>query len=172
MSSGAEILTAGPAPVLADPGDRAVAAPWPVRLLDAASAYLPLLLMALLALGTWWLVKNTPLFDIDRAPAPLRHEPDYTMSQFMVQRFAPDGAMRVQIEGDLMRHYPDTDTLEIDNPRIRSLAPDGRVTRGSAGICRRSRSAALHRTSHRLSAPGRCALTCSARPTCSRPLRS
>ena len=132
MSSGAEILTAGPAPVLADPGDRAVAAPWPVRLLDAASAYLPLLLMALLALGTWWLVKNTPLFDINRAPAPLRHEPDYTMSQFMVQRFVPDGAMRVQIEGDLMRHYPDTDTLEIDNPRIRSLAPDGRVTRATA----------------------------------------
>jgi len=27
-----------------------------------------------------------------------------------------------------MRHYPDTDTLEIDNVRVRALAPDGRVT--------------------------------------------
>jgi lipopolysaccharide export system protein LptC len=113
-------------------GDRVVAAPWSMRLLDSASAYLPLLLMALLALGTWWLVKNTPLFDNERAAAPLRHEPDYTMSQFMVQRFAPEGAMRVQIEGALMRHYPDTDTLEIDNPRIRALAPDGRVTVATA----------------------------------------
>ena len=132
MSSTAEVLTAGLALAPAVPADRAVAAPWPTRLFDAASAYLPLLLMALLALGTWWLVKNTPLFDIDRTPAPLRHEPDYTMSQFMVQRFAPDGAMRVQIEGDLMRHYPDTDTLEIDNPRIRALTPDGRVTLATA----------------------------------------
>lgn len=111
---------------------RASATPWRVRLFDAASAYLPLLLMAVLALGTWWLVKNTPLFESERVVVPLRHEPDYTMSNFMVQRFATDGTMRVQIEGDVMRHYPDTDTLEIDNPRIRALAPDGRVTVATA----------------------------------------
>ena len=111
---------------------RATMVPWRVRLFEAVSAYLPLLLMAVLALGTWWLVKNTPLFESERAVVPLRHEPDYTMSTFMVQRFATDGAMRVQIEGDVMRHYPDTDTLEIDNPRIRALAPDGRVTVATA----------------------------------------
>jgi lipopolysaccharide export system protein LptC len=110
----------------------ALRAPWAWRVLDTASAYLPLLLMAALALGTWWLVKNTPLFETDRTTAPLRHEPDYTMSQFMVQRFAPDGAMRVQIEGDTMRHYPDTDTLEIDNPRIRAFGEDGRITNATA----------------------------------------
>jgi lipopolysaccharide export system protein LptC len=101
-------------------------------LFEAASAYLPLLLMAVLALGTWWLVKNTPLFESERAVVPLRHEPDYTMSNFMVQRFATDGTVRLQIEGDVMRHYPDTDTLEIDNPRIRALAPDGRATVATA----------------------------------------
>jgi lipopolysaccharide export system protein LptC len=99
---------------------------------DTASAYLPLLLMAALALGTWWLVKNTPLFDNDRELAPLRHEPDYTMNQFMVQRFAANGAMKVQIEGDVMRHYPDTDTLEIDNPRMRAFGEDGRITNATA----------------------------------------
>jgi lipopolysaccharide export system protein LptC len=110
----------------------ALRAPWGWRVLDAASAYLPLLLMAALALGTWWLVKNTPLFDNERAVVPPRHVPDYTMSQFMVQRFAPNGAMRVQIEGDTMRHYPDTDTLEIDNPRIRAFGEDGRITNATA----------------------------------------
>jgi lipopolysaccharide export system protein LptC len=110
----------------------ALRAPWAWRVLDTASAYLPLLLMAALALGTWWLVKNTPLFETDRTIAPPRHVPDYTMSQFMVQRFAPDGAMRVQIEGDTMRHYPDTDTLEIDNPRIRAFGEDGRITNATA----------------------------------------
>jgi lipopolysaccharide export system protein LptC len=105
---------------------------WPRRALDAASAYLPVLLMGLLALGTWWLVKNTPLFETARPAVAPTHDPDYTMAQFLVQRFGPDGAMRVQIEGDVMRHYPDTDTLEIDNPRIRSIGPDGRVTVATA----------------------------------------
>jgi lipopolysaccharide export system protein LptC len=107
-------------------------APWAWRVIDTASAYLPLLLMAALALGTWWLVKNTPLFENDRELAPLRHEPDYTMNQFMVQRFAANGAMKVQIEGDEMRHYPDTDTLEIDNPRMRAFGEDGRITNATA----------------------------------------
>ncbi|WP_235580552.1 LPS export ABC transporter periplasmic protein LptC [Rhizobacter sp. Root404] len=107
-------------------------ASWYLRVIDAASTYLPLLLMAVLALGTWWLVKNTPLFENDRVIAPPRHEPDYTMTQFLVQRFGTNGAMRVQIEGDLMRHYPDTDTIEIDNPRIRAIGDDGRVTVASA----------------------------------------
>ncbi|HEY2928645.1 LPS export ABC transporter periplasmic protein LptC [Piscinibacter sp.] len=103
-------------------------AAWSARVLEQASSYLPLLLMALLALATWWLVKNTPLVEGLRTAAPLRHEPDYTMTQFVVQRFAPDGALRAQIEGDVMRHYPDTDTLEIDRVRLRSIGADGRVT--------------------------------------------
>ncbi|HJV62035.1 MAG TPA: LPS export ABC transporter periplasmic protein LptC [Albitalea sp.] len=101
-------------------------------MIELASAYLPLLLMSVLALGTWWLVKNTPLPEAERPSGPLRHVPDYQMSHFLVRRFGADGTMRAQIEGDLMRHYPDTDTLEIDNARIRAVAPDGHVTRASA----------------------------------------
>jgi lipopolysaccharide export system protein LptC len=54
------------------------------------------------------------------------------MSDFRVQRFGANGAMRVQIEGERMRHYPDNDTLEIDHPRIRAVAADGRITRATA----------------------------------------
>jgi lipopolysaccharide export system protein LptC len=106
--------------------------PWTSRVIDTVSTYLPVLLMAVLALGTWWLVKNTPVLDNERQVAPPRHEPDYTMRQFTVQRFAAAGALRVQIEGDELRHYPDNDTLEIDNPRIRATGPDGRVTLATA----------------------------------------
>jgi lipopolysaccharide export system protein LptC len=106
--------------------------PWTSRVIDTVSTYLPVLLMAVLALGTWWLVKNTPVLDNERQVAPPRHEPDYTMRQFTVQRFAAAGALRVQIEGDELRHYPDNDTLEIDNPRIRATGSDGRITLASA----------------------------------------
>ena len=106
--------------------------PWWMCLRDLTSAYLPLLLMALLALGTWWLVKNTPLFETPGAARAARHVPDYSMAQFKVQRYAKDGRMRAQIEGDVLRHYPDTDTIEIDNPRIEAFAPDGRITVATA----------------------------------------
>jgi lipopolysaccharide export system protein LptC len=106
--------------------------PWHLRLLEALTAYLPVLLMSALALGTWWLVNITPKPETQRAEAPPRHEPDYTMQNFTVQRFAADGRMRVQIEGAEMRHYPDTDTLEVENPRIRAIDTAGRVTRASA----------------------------------------
>jgi lipopolysaccharide export system protein LptC len=111
---------------------RAPAPSWHTRIASLVMAYLPLLVMALLALGTWWLVENTPVIGgTAEAPAP-RHEPDYTMRAFVVQRFDREGAMRTQIEGDVALHYPDTDTLEIENPRIRAIATNGRVTLASA----------------------------------------
>jgi len=99
---------------------------WRVQTL--LSAYLPLLLMAFLASGTWWLVKNTPSSDDPTEAAPLRHEPDYRMQGFELQRIAADGQLRVRIEGTELRHYPDNDTMEIDGIRLRALGADGSVT--------------------------------------------
>jgi lipopolysaccharide export system protein LptC len=121
-----DLSFAGPEPVVP------AAAPWYACFLDLASAYLPLLLMAVLAAGTWWLVRNAPVIDTRPATVPLRHEADYVMTHFVVQRFAPDGSLRTQIEGAQLRHYPDDDTLEIDDARIRAVGDDGTVTLASA----------------------------------------
>jgi lipopolysaccharide export system protein LptC len=109
-----------------------VAAPWRWRWRELVSAYLPVLLMAALALGTWWLVKNTPVRGPEGPAVAPRHDPDYTMQRFSLQRFAPDGSLRLNIEGNVMRHYPDTDTVEIDGVRLHGYAADGRVTEASA----------------------------------------
>ena len=114
------------------PQERWTSLPWPARLLDALSSYLPLLLMGVLALGSWWLVKNTPTGDVARAAPPPRHVPDYTMHQFSVERFTAEGPLRARIEGQTLRHYPDTDTLEIDLPSVKAYALDGGVTYASA----------------------------------------
>jgi lipopolysaccharide export system protein LptC len=108
------------------------AAPWYARLLDVASAYLPLLLMASLAAGTWWLVRDAPVAETRTAAPPPRHEADYVMTHFVVQRFATDGSLRTQIEGTQLRHYPDNDTLDIDDARIRAISDNGTVTLASA----------------------------------------
>ena len=119
-----DLSFAGPEPV--------AAASWPARLLDLASAYLPLLMMAALASGTWWLVRNAPSVDVPRAAVAPRHEADYEMTNFVVQRFAKDGALRTQIAGERLRHYPDDDTVEIEQPRIRAVGSDGVVTFATA----------------------------------------
>ena len=108
--------------------------PWYRRVADAVSNYLPLVLMALLALGTWSLVKNTPVSQDEKPVVAPSHVPDYTMQNFTAQRFAKDGALAVEMQGDTLRHYPDTDTLEIDNAHIRSITPEGRVTTASADM--------------------------------------
>jgi len=119
-----DLSFAGPEPV--------AAAPWPMRLLDVVSAYLPLLMMAVLASGTWWLVHNAPGIEVPSEAPPLRHEADYTMTRFVVQRFGSDGALRTEIEGERLQHFPDDDTLEIDQARIRAIGSDGVVTVANA----------------------------------------
>ncbi|MBB2487706.1 LPS export ABC transporter periplasmic protein LptC [Mitsuaria sp. WAJ17] len=110
------------------PARRREAPPLLWRLQNLVGTYLPLLILALLAAFTWWLVKSTPLPDDGNAQRVLRHEPDYQMQGFELQRFTPDGALTLQVRGREMRHYPDTDTLEIDGIELRALGKDGTLT--------------------------------------------
>ena len=103
-----------------------------MRLRELLGAYLPLLLMALLALGTWWLVKHTPRPVAAGDSLPLRQDPDYEMRDFAITRFAADGRATVRIEGKWLRHFPDTDRIEVEAARMQAHAPDGRVTRAHA----------------------------------------
>jgi len=95
---------------------------------ERVAIYLPIILMTVLALGTYWLVRNTPIFGAPEPAAPVRHEPDYFMHKFAVKTFDGVGRLKSEVFGTEGRHYPDTDTLEISNARIRSINPQGRVT--------------------------------------------
>jgi lipopolysaccharide export system protein LptC len=120
-------------PLAARAGARPVpAGNWPARLWDGVVSYAPVVLMAVLAGLSWWLVKNTPVSgdaDVKRA---LRHVPDYTMDVFSIVSYGPQGTVRSRLEGDVLRHYPDTDTVEVDKLRLRVVDLEGRVTLGSA----------------------------------------
>ena len=106
--------------------------PWPERLRNGLSAALPLLLMLVLAVGSWWLVRNAPQPLEPRPAAALRVEPDYTMTGFVMQRFAADGRLRVQIEGQEMRHLPAAGRLEIQGATLRAYSPEGKETVATA----------------------------------------
>lgn len=96
------------------------------------SLYLPVLLMGLLALGTYWLVRSTPQLAAPELQAAPRHEPDYFMRKFSVRTFDDAGHLKNEVLGTDARHYPDTDTLEIDLVRVRSFDEQGRMTTATA----------------------------------------
>jgi len=107
-------------------GERRVRPRWSNRLRESITGYLPLLLMTLLALGTWLVAKNTPGLLAPSVPGAVGHEPDYTLDHFTLQRFDPTGALKVEIEGDRMQHFPDNETMEVEKIRVVAIEPDGR----------------------------------------------
>jgi len=100
--------------------------------LDRVTIYLPVILTALLALGTYWLVQNAPkLLEPGRQEAPT-HEPDFFMRGFVIKNFLPSGELRSELFGKEGRHYPDNDTMEVDQVRVRAISPQGLTTRATA----------------------------------------
>jgi lipopolysaccharide export system protein LptC len=99
---------------------------------ERLSLYLPVILMGVLALGTYWLVRSTPLLMAPGQEAPVLHEPDYFMHKFSVKSFDGTGRLKSEVLGADARHFPDTDTLEIDGVRIRSFSEEGHLTTATA----------------------------------------
>lgn len=104
----------------------------PGRLWDQVSIYLPVLLMGLIALASYWLLRATPEAVLPTPDRPVTHEPDYFMRRFSVKVFDADGVLTSEIYGAEARHHPDTDTVEIDQARIRSLPAGGLLTTATA----------------------------------------
>lgn len=115
-----------PAPARAGTGARGR------RFWDQLSIYLPVLLMGLLALASYWLLRATPEAPEPRPARAVSDEPDYLMQRFSVKVFDASGALRSEVFGAEARHIPLTDNTEIDNARIRSISPAGQVTSATA----------------------------------------
>jgi len=99
---------------------------------ERLSLYLPVVLMGLMALGTYWLVRSTPQLTAPESQAPVRHEADAFMRKFSVKTFDETGRLKSEVVGTDARHFPDTDTLEIDFVRIRAYGDSGGLTTATA----------------------------------------
>lgn len=99
---------------------------------DQLSTWLPALLMALFALGTWWLVRNAPRMAEPQAQQPLTNDPDYYMQQFSVRSFGPDGRLRNELTGAQAQHFPLTDIVQVQQPRLRTFDEQGNLLTANA----------------------------------------
>ncbi len=125
-AGGLRLSTVAPPAARTRPG-RLIRAGW-----ERMSVYLPVILMGVMALGTYWLARNTPVIGVAPGQAALRHDPDSLMRRFSIKTFDPNGRLKTEIFGSEGRHYPDTDTLEVDQPRIRSFNARGELTVATA----------------------------------------
>lgn len=100
---------------------------------EAVAIYLPVLLMGILALATYWMVQRTPTA-IGPAPAvqPRGHEVSFFMRGAVIKTYDPSGRLQNELSGTEIRHYGDDKALEVDQPRLFSVSPDAWVTRASA----------------------------------------
>ena len=100
------------------------------RLRDSASAqvgiYLPVVVMALIALGSWWLMRNAPNHEAAPTAKAARHEPDYYMLDFTVQTYNAAGKLQNELRGTEMLHLPDVDGFKIQAPQFISFDELGR----------------------------------------------
>ena len=102
--------------------------------LDGLVVYLPVLLMGALAMLTYWLVRHTPEPAAVQETREAGHAPDYFMRDFSLKVYASDGRLEFRVQGDQAQHFPDTDRLEVTQPRLTKLDAVGRVTDATAQL--------------------------------------
>jgi lipopolysaccharide export system protein LptC len=102
------------------------------RLTDALNAYVPVLMLALLAGGTYWLVRSTPNAPEAKPEAAARHVPESIMRDFALRAHATDGQLKHELRGAELRQYKDDRSFEVDAPVMLRQASLGGVQRASA----------------------------------------
>lgn len=88
-----------------------------------ASSIFPLLVVAGLAAGSFWLeyVVNN---ERPSGVANRRHDPDAVVENFSIDRFDNSGRLQAKLSGKEMLHYPDDDSADIVAPRFDLLNPE------------------------------------------------
>ncbi len=100
--------------------------------LERLSIYMPVVLMGLLAMGSYWLLRSTPPAVV---PTPIQaavHEATDVMRRFSVRTYAGDGTLKSEVFGQEARRFPDDRSMEIDHARIRVIDPNGSVITAEA----------------------------------------
>ncbi len=99
---------------------------------DRFLLYLPLALMAVFALTSYWMVRIAPPpTQVALEPGPT-HAPDYFMDEFSIRNFDREGHLHADLRGQAGRHYADTLSTEVDDISIRSVDREGRLSTATA----------------------------------------
>lgn len=102
------------------------------RAWDQTSIYLPVILIGVLAMGSYGVLQNVPPPKAPETQQTAGLDPDYFMRDFRVRTYDTYGALKSEVQGVEARHYPGPDTLEVDHARIKSVGTAGQITTAKA----------------------------------------
>lgn len=81
-------------------------------------AFLPMLLLGVLALVTYWLVQNSPILHEASPETRKSGKPDAFFYRFQLVSLDDKGQWQMQISGDRALHREDQKIYEVDQPRM------------------------------------------------------
>jgi lipopolysaccharide export system protein LptC len=87
--------------------------------IDKARAWLPLLPLLLLLLGTYWL--NQQVQPLPQTQSQQRHDVDFVIDNLSAITLNVQGQPRFTLAAERMWHYPDDDTTHLQMPQLASL---------------------------------------------------
>lgn len=88
----------------------------------------PMVLLAFIAMITYW-INYTVQPELPKIDGSSRHDPDYIMSNFETTQTDIKGDLRYKLAAIEMRHFPDDDTTELQQPRYTQFALNKPYTR-------------------------------------------
>lgn len=100
--------------------------------IDRLVLVLPLLMVAMLALGSYWMVRSAPGVDTGELPRPPDDTPDYLIEGFTVQKFDANGRLSALLQGASAQRLPDAPWIEIQKFTFRSTDGQGQGKLASA----------------------------------------
>lgn len=100
------------------------------RTLNRASSWFPVVLLAALAMLTYWL--DAQVQNGGRPDHAQKVDPDYYLEDFAATRFGLDGSVVEQLTAKKMVHYPESVPTEIDSPDLVDTQPGRAMVRARA----------------------------------------
>lgn len=93
------------------------------RFYDRLAALLSILLLAALAMATWYLARVSDRTDNGGPDRSKTHDPDYFADDFRLTRLNARGEPVYRMTASHMAHYPDDDSISYVQPVLVSLDP-------------------------------------------------
>ncbi len=107
---------------------------WLARLWRGAATLLPPILMALLAIFSWWVAREAMRSGGAAPGAEAPREVDYFLRDFNARTFDVQGRPVAVLAGQSMEHQPGVDTVRINAPSLRAVNADGVTTTARARV--------------------------------------
>ncbi len=97
-------------------------------MLTRTAILFPLVLTAAMAFITFW-IYQTVNEDSNKIDGSNRHDPDYTMNNFVTTQMDEAGKLRYILAANEMVHYPDDDSTLLQHPKFTQFIADRPYTK-------------------------------------------